>query len=277
MTRLQAGLRIGIWLLGFGLLHLVDTHCHLDFPQFDPDRPAVLERARAAGVARIVVPGVDLAACRRAVGLAEHYPEVYAAVGLHPNDAQELTPAAIAELTFLAKHPKVVGIGEIGIDLYWRKLSLSEQEAAFRAQLRLADEAGKPVIIHDRDAHAEVMAVLREVRPAAGVVLHAFSGDAAMADEALRLGFYLGVDGPLTYKKNEALRALFAAAPLEQVLVETDAPYLTPQARRGQRNEPAHVYYVVEKLAEIRGISRETAAEATTRNAARFFGWEWRS
>jgi len=255
-------------------LTLVDTHCHLDFEQFDPDREAVLERAAAAGVGRIVIPGVDLAACRRAVALAERYPQVYALVGLHPNSADELTPDGLAEIRSLTKHPKVVGIGEIGIDLYWRKLSLMEQEAAFRTQLALADEAGLPVVVHDREAHAEVLAVLREARPAAGVALHAFSGDRAMAEAALELGCWLGVDGPLTYKKNDALRALFAAAPLDRVLIETDAPYLTPQARRGKRNEPAYVRYVAEKLAEIRGIALETAAEATTGNAARFFRWE---
>lgn len=253
---------------------LVDTHCHLDFEQFDADREAVLARARAAGVERIVIPGVDLAACRRAVTLTERYPEVYAAVGLHPNDAGEFSPEALTELRALAKHPKVVGIGEIGIDLYWRKLSLTGQEAVFRSQLRLADEAGKPVIIHDRDAHAEVLAVLRDHWPAAGVVLHAFSGDQALAEQALSLGAYLGVDGPLTYKKNDALRALVAAAPLDRILIETDAPYLTPQAWRGQRNEPGYVRAVAEKLAEIKGISVELAAAATTRNAARFFGWE---
>lgn len=252
----------------------VDTHCHLDFEQFDADREAVLERARAAGVKRLVIPGVDLAACRRAVALAERYPDVYAAVGLHPNDAGEFSPAALAELRNLANHPKVVGIGEIGIDLYWRKLSLTEQESVFRAQLRLADEAGKPVIVHDRDAHAEVLAVLQSQRPAAGVVLHAFSGDQRMAEAALALGCYLGVDGPLTYKKNEALRAIFAAAPLDRILIETDAPYLTPQPWRGQRNEPAYVRAVAEKLAEIKSISVELAADVTTQNAASFFGWE---
>ena len=246
----------------------------MDFEQFDPDREAVLARAREAGITRIVIPGVDLAACRRAVALAEREPEVYAAVGIHPNSIEDLTPAGWAELRELVKHPKVVGIGEIGIDLYWRKMSLTDQEAAFRAQLRLADEAGKPVIVHDRDAHAEVMAVLQDVRPARGGVLHAFSGDQRMAEAALELGWHLGVDGPVTYKKNDALRAVFAAAPLERVLVETDAPYLTPQPRRGQRNEPAYVRWVVEKVAELRGISMTAAAAATTRNAARLFGWE---
>lgn len=252
---------------------LVDTHCHLDFPEFDADRDRVIERALAAGIERILIPGVDLAACRRAVALAEQYRAVYAAVGLHPNSAAEATPAALAEIRSLAKHPKVVGIGEIGIDLYWGKISRTEQESVFRAQLELANELGKPVIVHDRDAHAEVLAVLRDLRPEVGCVLHAFSGDRSLAEEAASLGFYLGVDGPLTYRKNDALRALFAGAPLERILIETDAPYLPPQSRRGQRNEPAYVREVAERLAAIRNSPFETIAVATTQNAARLFQW----
>jgi TatD DNase family protein len=151
---------------------------------------------------------------------------------------------------------------------------LAEQQTAFRAQLELAAELEKPVIIHDREAHAEIMQGLRDQPPPAGTVLHSFSGDIAMAEAAVALGFYLGVDGPLTYKKNDALRAIFAAVPLEHILIETDAPYLTPQARRGTRNEPAYVRYVAEKLAEIRGTTLEAVAQATTANAARLFRWE---
>jgi TatD DNase family protein len=263
--------------LGFGSWELlfVDTHCHLDFPHFDEDREAVIERARAAGVRRIVIPGTDLATSRRAVELADRHPDLYTAVGVHPNEAGDLPTNDFDQLRTLAKHPKVVGIGEIGIDLYWRKVSLTAQQEAFRRQIRLADELGKPVIVHDRDAHAEVMAILREGPPRAGAVLHAFSGDYEMAEAALDLGFYLGVDGPLTFKKNDALRMIFASVPLERILIETDAPYLTPQAHRGQRNEPAYVRDVAEKLAEIRKITLESVAAATTQNAARFFRWEF--
>ena len=148
------------------------------------------------------------------------------------------------------------------------------QRRAFESQLELAARLGLPVIIHDRDAHDEVMTLLRAHAPPAGVVLHAFSGDAAMAEEAIQLGFYLGVDGPLTYKKNDGLRTVFAAVPLERVLIETDAPYLAPQPRRGQRNEPACVRLVAEKLAEIRGSTLEEIARTTAANAARVFGWE---
>ncbi len=253
---------------------LVDTHCHLDLEHFDADREAVVARARAAGVGRILVPGIDLAACRRAVALADEFPEVRAAVGIHPNSSADFSDETLAELRDLAQHPKVDALGEIGIDLYWQTVPLEKQQQAFRAQLALAAELDRPVIIHDRDAHAEVMDLLREHAPAAGVVLHSFSGDGDMAAAALAAGYYLGVDGPLTYKKNEALRALFAQVPEHRILIETDAPYLTPQPYRGQRNEPAYVQAVAEKLAQVRGVPLEALASALAANAARLFRWE---
>ena len=252
----------------------MDTHCHLDLDVFGDDRDAVLQRAREAGVSRMLVPATDLASSRRAVALADQHSELRAAVGVHPNEAIDFTAETLAELRDLAQHPKVDAIGEIGIDLYWQTVALDKQQHAFRAQLELASELDRPAIIHDREAHSEVMAGLRQVRPSAGVVLHAFSGDETLAGEALEAGFYLGVDGPLTYKKNEMLRAVFRTAPLDRILIETDAPYLTPQARRGARNEPAFVRYVAEKLAEVRASTLEMMAAATTANAARLFRWE---
>jgi TatD DNase family protein len=222
----------------------------------------------------VLLPATDLAGSRRVVALAEQHAELRAAVGVHPNQAADFTNETLAELRDLAQHPKVDAIGEIGIDLYWQTVALEKQQQAFRAQLELACELERPAIIHDRDAHAEVMAGLREAAPRAGVVLHAFSGDEALAAEALAAGYYLGVDGPLTYKKSETLRSVFRAAPLDRIVIETDAPYLTPQARRGTRNEPAFVRYVAEKLAEVRGSSLEQVASATTANAARLFRWE---
>ena len=253
---------------------LTDTHCHLDLEQFDRDREEVLERARQAGVGRILVPATDLASSRRVIALAERYPEVRAAVGVYPNEAADFSAETLAELRDLAQHPKVDAIGEIGIDLYWKAVPLDTQQQAFRAQLELAAEVKRPVIIHDREAHTEVMATLRAAAPPAGTVLHSFSGDAEMAQEAAAAGWYLGVDGPLTYKKNDALRAIFAAAPLDRILIETDAPYLTPQPRRGSRNEPAFVAFVAERLAEVRQDTLEQIALATTANAARLFRWE---
>jgi len=231
-----------------------------------------MARAREAGVARMLIPGTDLATSRRAVALAEAHHNVFAAVGVHPTSTADWGLETLTEIRALASHPKVVGIGEIGIDLYWKTVPLETQQQAFRDQLALAAELNRPVIIHDRDAHAEVLEILRIHSPPAGVVLHSFSGDQVMAEVALAQGFYLGVDGPLTYKKNEALRAIFAAAPLNRILIETDAPYLTPQARRGQRNEPAYVRWVAEKLAEIRQCDLSDVAQATTANAERLFG-----
>jgi TatD DNase family protein len=253
---------------------LADTHCHLDYAQFDADRAAVMERARAAGVWRVLVPGTDLNSSRRAIALAEAYPEVRAAVGVHPTSTGDFSSEMMAELRDLAQHPKVDAIGEIGIDLYWKIVPLITQQQALAAQLELAASLGKPVIIHDRDAHAEVMAALRGAAPTAGVVLHSFSGDAAMASAAVEAGYYLGVDGPLTYKKNDGLRAIFAATPLERILIETDAPYLPPQPWRGKRNEPAYVQAVAARLAEIRDLPLEAVAAATSANAARLFRWE---
>jgi TatD DNase family protein len=253
---------------------LVDTHCHLDLDAFEQDREAVLERADAAGVSRVLVPATDLASSRRAVALAEQYAAVRAAVGVHPNEAGDFTDETVAELRDLAQHPKVDAIGEIGIDLYWHTVDLEKQRQAFRAQLALAAELGRPAIIHDREAHAEVMAELAELPLPAGVVLHSFSGDAELADRAAAAGYYLGVDGPLTYKKNEGLRDIFRNAPRDCILIETDAPYLTPQARRGTRNEPAYVRFVAEKLAEVRASTLKAVASATTANAARLFRWE---
>ena len=250
---------------------LTDTHCHLDLEQFDPDRDEVLERARQAGVTRILVPATDLPSSRRAIALAEKHAEVRAAVGVHPNSAGDFSAETVAKLRDLAQHPKVDAIGEIGIDLYWQTVSLENQQRAFRAQLDLAAELGRPVIIHDREAHAEVMAGLSAGSPAAGVVLHSFSGDAELAQEALAAGYYLGVDGPLTYKKNEALRAIFAAAPLERILIETDAPYLTPQPRRGNRNEPAFVRFVAETIAKVKDVELAEVARVTSANVKKLF------
>jgi TatD DNase family protein len=247
----------------------VDTHCHLNLSHFDADGGEVVARALAAGVTQLIVPGTDMPSSRRAVALAEQYPAVWAAVGVHPNDAPGFGASDLAELRRLAAHPRVVAIGEIGLDSYWKTVPLEQQQAVFVAQLQLAAELGKPVIVHDREAHAAVLEALRAHRPPAGGVLHAFSGDGAMAVAAVAEGYYLGVDGPLTYKNSHALRAIFATVPLERILLETDAPYLTPQPYRGRRNEPAYVRYVAERLAEVRHLELEEVAQVTTANAAR--------
>jgi TatD DNase family protein len=258
---------------------LVDTHAHLDFDKFDDDRQAVIDRALAAGVAAIVNVGVDVASSQRAVALAAQHPSIYAAVGMHPHDAKKLDGGALAELRQLAQAPKVVAVGEIGLDFY-RDLSPRDvQRRAFQAQLAWAAKLGKPVIIHDRNAHAEVMDILAGW--ASGVrdpglagrlgVLHTFSGDRAMAEQAIDLGFYISISGPVTYKNARELPEIARNVPLDRLLIETDCPFLAPHPYRGKRNQPAYVRLVAERIAELRGMHIDDFAEATTANARRLF------
>jgi TatD DNase family protein len=260
-------------------LTLIDSHAHLDFPRFEPDRPAAIERARAAGVAAIINVGTDLHSSRRAVELAEKYTAIYAAVGMHPHDAKKLDGAALAELRELAHRPKVVAVGEIGLDFYRDLSPRTVQRRAFQAQLAWAAKMGRPVIIHDRDAHDEIMEILTDWAmglknsPLAGRmgVLHTFSGDLGMAEKAIDLGFYISISGPVTYKNADQLASIAEALPLDRLLVETDCPFLTPHPHRGKRNEPAYVRLVAERIARLRGMAFNDLAKATTINAQRLF------
>jgi TatD DNase family protein len=236
---------------------LIDSHCHFNFNAFDEDRAEVLARARAAGVVALINPGTDLDDSRQIVALAETNPNLYAAIGFHPNDAANFDETTLAELRYLARHSRVVAIGEIGLDYYWDKAPRPVQWQVLEQQLALAKEVGKPVIIHQREAAADTMAILRQWaagQPHPGLVLHSFSGDRAMAEEALELGFYLGVSGPVTFKNARELPEIVAAAPPERLLVETDAPFLAPHPLRGKRNEPAYVKLVAERVAALRGL-----------------------
>ena len=258
---------------------LIDTHAHLDFSKFDADRPKVIERARAAGVATIVNVGTDLISSRRAVDLAEEYEAVYAAVGVHPHGAKKLDGATLGELRELAQKPKVVAVGEIGLD-YFRNLSPRDaQRRAFQAQLAWAAKLGKPVIIHDRDAHGEILEALTSWAAGLGDsiltgrlgVLHTFSGDLEMARRAIDLGFYISISGPVTYRNARQLPDIVRELPLDRILVETDCPFLAPEPYRGKRNEPAHTRLVAERIAELKGIPFDDLARATTANARRLF------
>ena len=254
---------------------LVDTHAHLDDEAFAADRDEVLTRARAAGVDTIITVGADLASSRQAVALAERHPWIYAAVGVHPHDAVQADEAALAELARLAGHERVVAIGEIGLDFYRDLSPRPAQREALWAQLALARRLDLPVVVHDREAHAEVLAALRDWAhgyDGARGVLHCFSGDEDMAREAIGLGFYISFAGPLTYAKASRLQRLAATLPLDRLLVETDCPYLTPEPRRGRRNEPANVRLVAERMAALRGLPLAAVAQATTANAGRLFG-----
>jgi TatD DNase family protein len=252
---------------------LIDSHCHHNMPDFDPDRAQVFSRARAAGVAGFIAIGYDLSSSREAVSLAEREEGVFACVAIHPNHAADATLAALTELRELASHPRVVGIGETGLDFYRTRSPREAQEAAFRAHLELARALHLPVAVHDRDAHTETMRILAQgAMEIPAVVLHCFSGDRAMAIEAWARGYYTAVGGPITYPNAGGLRDIFRDAPRHRVLLETDAPYLPPMPHRGQRNEPAYLPLVGERLAELWGIDPEHAEQAIVANTCYAFG-----
>jgi TatD DNase family protein len=257
---------------------MIDTHCHLNFDAYEVDLPAVIQRAHTAGVDRIINPGTDLDTCHAALDLAQQYPGVYAAVGIHPNSTASFAPGQIDDLRALAAQPKVVAIGEIGLDYYWDKSPKASQWAAFEAQLTLAAELGLPVIIHNREASADVMQILEQwaaglapdlqVRPG---VLHSFSATQEIAERALAAGFYLGFTGPITFKNAEDLRRIARTVPQDRILVETDGPFLTPVPYRGQRNEPAYIPHIVDRLASLHQLTSADMGQITTQNAERLF------
>lgn len=250
----------------------IDSHAHLDDRKYDDDRDEMLQRARDNKISNIINVGYDLPSSRRSLELAAKYDFIYAAVGIHPHDAAEAGENYLAEIRSMASRPKVVAIGEMGLD-YYRNLSPKEtQQRVFREQIRLAAELEKPIIIHDREAHGDVMTILRDegVGPAKGV-LHCFSGSMEMARECLKMGFYLSIAGPVTFSNANKLRDVAANVPLDRLLIETDAPYLTPEPHRGKRNESAYVAHVGQRIAEIRGIPVAELAAAATANAKKLF------
>jgi TatD DNase family protein len=250
----------------------IDTHCHLNDPDFEADCPDVIAGALEAGVGRMIVAGYDLESSRRAVELAGLYEPVYAAVGIHPHDAKVWGDNIEVELRELLTGRKVVGLGEIGLDYHYNYSSKEEQLRAFREQLQIAKEVDKPVIIHNREAHHDTLQVLTEVKPgSAGGVLHCFAGSGETAIQCLALGFYISFAGPLTFPNADKLRQVAAGIPLDRILVETDSPYLSPHPLRGRRNEPARVGLVGAKLAELRGMTVEEVQNITTVNARRLF------
>lgn len=251
---------------------LVDTHAHLDDPRFEGDLDDVISRALHAQVQAIITVGADLDSSRAAIALAEQYPQVYAVVGIHPHEAARVVDDDLKELSRLGEHPKVVAIGETGLDFYRNLSPRNSQQDVFVAQLRLALDKGKPVVIHDRDAHAETLAILKELAQHWRGVLHCFSGGYEMAIEALELGFDLSFAGPVTFQNARKLHALLPRLPLERLLVETDCPWLAPHPHRGKRNEPAYVRLVAAKIAQLHDVPLEHVAAITTANAEQLFG-----
>lgn len=250
---------------------MTDTHCHLHLRQFDPDRDEVVARAEANGVTKIIEVGIDLESNKEAIALANRYPQVYAAVGIHPHEAGKASQKTWMELRSLASQPGVVAIGETGLDYYRQHSSRQKQKEALKRQLSLARELKKPVIFHDREAHDDLLAMVEEHGEGLAGVFHCFSGDLAMAKSCLEMGFYISIAGPVTYRNAHRLRELARTLPLERLLMETDSPFLPPHPYRGRRNEPAYVKLVAQEVAEIRGVSFEELAQATTENAALLF------
>jgi len=269
---------------------LTDTHCHLDYNKFDLDRAEVVQRANDSGLIRMLVPGLHHRSSKEAVRLAESNPSVYAAVGFHPTDLEEFTEQTFDEVKKLASHSKVIAVGEIGIDYYWVK---ENEKRAFqcnvlRQQLQFAKEINKPVIIHIREendawfgkASQDLLKILEvwqgslQGRLAENPgVLHSFNGTLETAQKALALNFYIGVTGPVTYKNAGEKREIIKQLPITKLLIETDAPFLSPVPHRGKRNEPAYVRHIADKIAEIHFKSPAEIANITTANAARLFAW----
>ena len=255
---------------------LIDAHCHLDDEQFAHDLADVIVRAEQAGVQTLITAGVDVESSRRVVALAEKYRIVYAVVGIHPQHADTCNDENLKTICELATHRKIVGIGEIGLDFYWAQNPPREMQIEnFAAHLELAAELSKPVVIHNRNADDALMEILRRqgVQPNAPTmrgILHCFSGDLAMAREAIDLGYLISFAGNLTFKNATRLQEIAKVLPLEKIIVETDAPYLSPA--RGKRNEPANVALVAKKIAELKNIDAMTAEKITTHNSQKLFG-----
>jgi TatD DNase family protein len=249
----------------------IDTHAHLEMEAFDGDRREVLDRSAAAGLTAVITVGTTLPDCKKAVALARQYEHLYAAIGIHPHEAEEFDEETPHALRMLAGCEKVVAIGEIGLDFFHNHSPREIQLLRFEEQLDLAEELNLPVIIHDREAHEETLDMLRPRKGRLRGVLHCFSGDRAMAKECLDMGFYLSVAGPVTYRNSEPLRDVVREIPLGRLLLETDAPYLAPQLYRGKRNEPAYILETAKCIAEIRGIPVSELDELTTANAHRLF------
>jgi len=274
----------------FATYMLIDSHCHLNFDKFADDLPDVLQRASNEGVQVYINPAIDMVTSQAIISMLDQIPNLYGAVGFHPNSAGEFDETALVELSRLAQHPKVISIGEIGLDYYWDKYPRPLQQQVFKQQLALARNLDLPVIIHQRDSAEDTMAILKDwavgkitrnekretknkkpIPSHPGLVLHSFSGDVALAEEAVALGFYIGISGPLTFKNSRDLPEVVKAVPLDRLLVETDAPFLSPHPYRGKRNEPARVKLIAQKMADLKGISLTTMSHHLTENTIRLF------
>ncbi len=253
-------------------MSLIDTHAHLNDQKFGSDVDDVIASANAAGVDRIIVCGYDLESSRTAVEQSQRFDCVYATVGVHPHDAKNYSPEIEYAIEELSRAPKVLAIGEIGLDYHYDFSPRNEQAIVFEAQLKLAAKLNLPIVIHSRESNDDVMQILKDhAENIVGCVFHCFAGDVEFAQTVLDMGFYIGIDGPVTYKASEKLRSVIKMCPLDRLLVETDCPYLSPNPHRGKRNEPSYLRYIAEEAARVKGISFEEFAKASSDNAIRFF------
>jgi TatD DNase family protein len=259
---------------------LVDTHAHLDFPDYDSDRDEVVERARVAGLVAIITIGIEPGDWSKTLHIANTYESVYPVLGVHPNSAGQATEEALARLESECRQPdgkRVVALGETGLDYYRNHVPHERQREAFRAHLGLARQLDLPVVIHNRDAHEDVLDILRRDGVGTSGIMHSVSGDVPFALECIKLGYMVSIAGPVTFRKAVDKHAIAAAVPLDSLLLETDCPFLTPEPFRGRRNEPSYVQYTAQAIAKLRGVSYDEVATVTTNNAFRLFGIEPRS
>ena len=252
---------------------LFDTHVHLNDDQFKEDIEEVIKRAQEAGVSSMVVVGFDRATITRAMELIEKYAFIYAAIGWHPVDAIDMVDEDFAWIEELSSHPKVVAIGEMGLDYHWDKSHRDIQKEVFRKQIRLAKKVKLPIVIHNREATADIVDILKEEHAEeVGGIMHCFSGSPEVAKECLNMNFYISLGGPVTFKNAKKPKEVAEEVPLDKLLIETDCPYLAPHPYRGKRNEPAYVKLVAEQIADLKGLTFEEVAAATTQNARKLFG-----
>lgn len=249
---------------------MIDTHCHLNLPEYFPDVASEVEFARSQGVEALVVVGTDLETSQSAVAITERFEDVFAIVGWHPTSTARYSSDSLVDIERMLAHPKVVAIGEIGLDFYWDHATVAQQMSALRDQLDLARSVGAPIVFHCREAYSELLDLL-EREPVQPYLLHCFAGNAEHARRAVALGCYFGVDGPISYKKADELRAVVDNLPRDRIVIETDAPFLTPEPFRGKRNRPGHVVHVNAALAKCLGVTADDCRALTTTNARRFF------
>ena len=251
----------------------IDTHCHLHFDQYDLDREKVIQRAIQNKIKTVLNIGTDLETSKKAIALAEKFAIVYAAVGVHPNDGDSFDNTVIDQMERFTQHDKVKAIGEIGLDYYWMQVPREKQIDIFRQQIKLARKCHLPIIVHNRDAHEDLMKVLKEEKAGSlGVVLHSFTGNPDFLEMALKENFYISFTGVVTFKNANYIN-LIDRVPLKQLLLETDSPFLTPAPFRGKRNEPSYLKYIAEKISKIKAVSMEELAEITSDNARNLFGF----